>query len=92
MSSKLCSIIPNCCCISDSVDTKGALDAMRECITAANVYLDNSRKSGASPDRGLLHNIASYVTRILRIFGAIEGGDPIGFPQAGNQGAVNVSL
>ncbi len=75
---------------TDSVDTKAALEAMRDMITAGNVYMDNKRKSNCSPDRGLLNNIAAYITKILRIFGAIDGAEKIGFPQADTQGTINV--
>ncbi len=52
---------------SDSVDTKTALDAIRELITATNVYLDAKRRASVTPERFVLRNIAVYVTRMFRV-------------------------
>jgi cysteinyl-tRNA synthetase len=76
--------------LCDSVDTKGALDAIRDLITSSNVYVDNKRKANSSPDRGLIKSIATYITHILKVFGATEEDDNIGFPQTGGQAETNL--
>jgi cysteinyl-tRNA synthetase len=55
------------------------------------VYIREKRPDGTLPNRLLLRNIASYITNILRIFGAISGDDSIGFPLAG-AGSINVNI
>lgn len=76
--------------LCDSVDTRSTLDAMRDLVGQVNVYVAERRKAGTPPNRQLLKNIAEYITKMLKIFGAIEGDDPIGFPTAGSSGAANV--
>ncbi|KAI0208122.1 Cysteine--tRNA ligase, cytoplasmic [Lamellibrachia satsuma] len=76
--------------LCDSVDTRAALDAMRELVSSSNVYIDSHRKSGIATNRLLLQRIATYVTKMLRTFGAIKGDETIGFAQAVSQGGNNV--
>ena len=52
---------------SDSIDTKTAMDVMRELITSANVYLDTKRKNNQVPERFVLKNIVAYITRMLKV-------------------------
>jgi cysteinyl-tRNA synthetase len=58
---------------------------MRDLVAISNVYIRESQ-----PNRLLLRNIASYITNMLKIFGAITGDDTIGFPLAGAESS-NVS-
>ena len=53
--------------LPDSVDTRSALDAMRELVSSSNIYIDTCRKSGTPPNGLLLKNIAAYITRILKV-------------------------
>lgn len=53
------------------------LEAIRECISACNVYLRDCDSS--SINHILLLNIAKYITKILKTFG-IKTADEIGFP------------
>ncbi|CAG9791900.1 unnamed protein product [Diatraea saccharalis] len=63
--------------LCDNIDTRGAIDALRELVGGAHVYLRQS-KPRPSP---LLATAARYVTDMLHIFGAIEGPrGGIGFP------------
>uniref|UniRef100_V5G3B3 Cysteine--tRNA ligase, cytoplasmic n=1 Tax=Anoplophora glabripennis TaxID=217634 RepID=V5G3B3_ANOGL len=62
--------------LCDNIDTRNALDALRELVTSSNVYL-RERKP---PNKLLLHDIASYITKMLKIFGTIHKQDIIGFP------------
>ncbi|XP_064634346.1 cysteine--tRNA ligase, cytoplasmic-like [Lineus longissimus] len=73
--------------LCDSIDTKTAMDSMRELVIASNVYITKRRGEKLVPNRSILQNIAGYITKMLKIFGAIEGEDAIGFPMAGGQTA-----
>lgn len=76
--------------LCDSIDTKSAMDSLKDIVTASNVYLDAKARQTANPDRYLLSDIASYVTKILKIFGAIDEQGSFGFPQPGNHGQANL--
>ncbi|XP_041972684.1 cysteine--tRNA ligase, cytoplasmic [Aricia agestis] len=63
--------------LCDNIDTRGALDALRELVGAAHVYV----RGGAARASPLLAAAARYVTDVLHIFGAVEGPRGlIGFP------------
>lgn len=68
--------------LCDSIDTRTALDSIRDLVTSSNQYISKTRLSKES-NRMLLVNIAEYITKMLQIFGAIKGDTVIGFPQAG---------
>nr|CAG4649995.1 EOG090X02DZ [Sida crystallina] len=80
--------------LCDSVDTRTALDAIRDLVSACNVYMRQSRlqaQNQPEPNRLLLKNVALYLTHIFQMFGAIEGdGDQIGFPTSTGPSAANV--
>ena len=65
------------------MDTRSCIDAMRELVSASYVYLRKERKE---TDVRLLIDIASYITEIFRIFGAIPTEEKIGFPLANAAG------
>jgi len=66
----------------DNIDTRSALDEIRELISAANVYVDANRARGTL-NRQLLKSVAQYVTRIFDVLGLINRGDELlGFPSA----------
>lgn len=54
-----------------------SIEAIRECISACNVYLRDCDSS--TINHNLLLCIAKYITGILKIFG-IKTADEIGFP------------
>lgn len=62
--------------LCDNIDTRTALDAIRNLVTNCNVYLKDCK----SLDVELLREVAVYVTKILRTFGVITTKDyfPIG--------------
>lgn len=67
--------------ISDNIDTRSALDALRDLVSHSNIYI---RDNASKIDGLLLRRIATYVTDILHIFGAITGPrGGIGFPMKG---------
>lgn len=64
----------------DNFDTSTAMQALVEMVTIVNKYAEACR-SEQEPVRVLLvKKAAVYVTKMLRIFGVISGGDEIGFP------------
>ncbi|XP_058979756.1 cysteine--tRNA ligase, cytoplasmic-like [Musca domestica] len=67
--------------LCDNIDTRSALDAIRDLVTAANIYIrDNKDRLNCL----LLRKIASYITDLLRIFGAINQKTTLGFPVGGS--------
>ncbi|XP_058840257.1 cysteine--tRNA ligase, cytoplasmic [Topomyia yanbarensis] len=64
--------------LCDNVDTRTALDALRDLVSHSNVYIrDHKNELNAL----LLRRIASYITELLHMFGAISGPrGGIGFP------------
>lgn len=76
--------------LCDNIDTKSALDAIREVISNANVYLRDVPATNVNVQ--LLEEIALYITELLKIFGAIQdnGKKTIGFPAiSGDAGGGN---
>jgi len=75
--------------LCDSVDTRGALDAIRELVGYCNIYIRDKRASKQECNCLLLRDIAAYITWLLRVFGAIPTEEYIGFPVAESEGAMN---
>ncbi|XP_013397069.2 cysteine--tRNA ligase, cytoplasmic-like, partial [Lingula anatina] len=73
--------------LCDSIDTRSAMENIRDLVTASNSYISVRRSAKVTPNRLLLLNIAKYVTRMMRVFGAIDGEETIGFPQGSGQTA-----
>ncbi|GFO03375.1 cysteine--tRNA ligase, cytoplasmic-like [Plakobranchus ocellatus] len=71
--------------LCDNVDTRSAMDHIRELVSAGNTYISAARKSQRVVNRALLLNSATYITDLLKIFGAIPKNQAIGFPQEGAQ-------
>lgn len=63
----------------DSVDTRGAMDALSDLIKATNMYLAarQNTASGPAPQPFLLRQIAGYVTKILAVFGLTKSSNDI---------------
>lgn len=74
--------------LCDNIDTRSALDAIREIISHSNVYI---RDNQSSVNVQLLEEIAVYITDLLQVFGAIQAPKKaIGFPSiSGGDGAGN---
>lgn len=63
--------------ITDNIDTRSALDAIRELVTNCNIYMKQVKHHNTL----LLRDIAVYITKMFTIFGAIPyPHDSIGFP------------
>lgn len=75
--------------LCDNIDTKSALDAIREVISHANIYIREIQVADINVD--LLEEIAIYITDLLKIFGAIQDGSKksIGFPIISTDGGGN---
>ena len=71
----------------DSIDTRGAMDALSDLIKAVNVYLTTRQDaSGPPPQAFLLRQAAAFVTRILSVFGlAPSAGDVLGMGAEGGE-------
>ncbi|XP_071954766.1 cysteine--tRNA ligase, cytoplasmic-like [Antedon mediterranea] len=76
--------------LCDSIDTRSAMEAMRLLITQCNIYIQEKRSSKQVPNAKLLEGIAKYLTRLMKVFGAISGDELIGFPIAGGTQNANV--
>jgi cysteinyl-tRNA synthetase len=63
--------------LCDSVNTHQAMYIMKELVNASNIYLTDR---SAPPNARLLHNVASYLTGMLQVFGVIPEGGFLGFP------------
>lgn len=68
--------------LCDNIDTRTALDVIRELVTQTNIYVRDMAAAASTPVNALLlRRIALYVTDILHIFGAITGPrGGLGFP------------
>ncbi|XP_059166910.1 cysteine--tRNA ligase, cytoplasmic-like isoform X2 [Physella acuta] len=71
--------------LCDNVDTRGAMDNLRELVSVGNSYMSAARSKQRVVNRSLLMNIAGFITEILKTFGAIPKDQSIGFPQGGSQ-------
>jgi cysteinyl-tRNA synthetase len=78
--------------LSDNVDTRAALFAVRDLIGICNVYIRDKRTSIKECNCLLLQDIAAYITWLLKVFGAITTEECIGFPVTESKGATNVSI
>uniref|UniRef100_H2ZQZ8 Cysteine--tRNA ligase, cytoplasmic n=1 Tax=Ciona savignyi TaxID=51511 RepID=H2ZQZ8_CIOSA len=66
--------------LCDNVDSRTALDNLRQLISASNTYLATMHEKKSTPNGQLLRNIAKYITWIFKVFGAISQEEEIGFP------------
>ena len=71
----------------DNVDTRSALEAIREFVSNANVYIEGKRATGSAFNRVLLKSSAGYITKIFDMFGLISRPEDIGFPTSQGQAA-----
>lgn len=76
--------------LCDNIDTRTALEIIRELVSQCNVYMRDNKKSVNSI---LLIKIAQYITELLHIFGAISGlRGGIGFPISTGSGSGDVCI
>lgn len=60
--------------LCDNLDTRSALDKIKECISKCNIYLKNDDAKSH-----LIKSISTYITKLLKIFGVITENEQIGF-------------
>ncbi|XP_069680399.1 cysteine--tRNA ligase, cytoplasmic [Periplaneta americana] len=75
--------------LCDNIDTRGALDAVRDLVGICNIYIRDKRASTQESNCILLRDIAAYITWLLRVFGAIPTEESIGFPITESRGTTN---
>ncbi|KAM5316950.1 cysteine--tRNA ligase, cytoplasmic [Glossophaga mutica] len=76
--------------LCDNVDTRTALEEMRALVGQCNQYVAARKAARRRPNRALLESIALYLTHMLKVFGAIEGESPLGFPVGGPGSGLNL--
>uniref|UniRef100_A0A8C4ETM4 Cysteine--tRNA ligase, cytoplasmic n=1 Tax=Dicentrarchus labrax TaxID=13489 RepID=A0A8C4ETM4_DICLA len=69
--------------LCDNVDTRTAMEEMRVLVSQSNSYIASRKNAKLRPNRMLVESIAVYLTNMLKIFGAIEESESIGFPMGG---------
>ncbi|KAF8376287.1 cars-1 [Pristionchus pacificus] len=78
--------------LCDSVDTRTAIDKLRDLIVVGNAYIVEKEKAHKMPNCVLLRDIGVYITTQLRMFGIPTSGD-IGFAvESEGNNAVNGNL
>nr|XP_061811082.1 cysteine--tRNA ligase, cytoplasmic-like isoform X1 [Nerophis lumbriciformis] len=70
--------------LCDNIDTRTVMEEMRQLVSQSNSYIASKKSAKMGPNRMLMESIAMYLTKMLKIFGAIEGSEPIGFPVGGH--------
>ena len=63
---------------------------MQALVKLTNIYISSKKQMDQSPSHSLLEGLAKYLTRMLKVFGANEGEQEIGFPSSNSSGAANV--
>lgn len=76
--------------LCDNIDTRGALDTVRDLVGICNIYIRDKRASTQESNCILLRDIAAYITWLLRVFAAIPTEESIGFPIAESRGTANI--
>ncbi|KAM9329561.1 LOW QUALITY PROTEIN: cysteine--tRNA ligase, cytoplasmic-like [Gastrophryne carolinensis] len=74
----------------DNIDTRTVMEEMRSLVSQSNSYIAAKKSAKLPPNRMLLESIGTYLTSMLKVFGAIEGEEPIGFPVGGSGQNVNL--
>ncbi|KAK3747619.1 hypothetical protein QZH41_013667, partial [Actinostola sp. cb2023] len=75
--------------LCDSIDTPGALRQMHDLVKLSHIYIGNKKQRSESPNHDLLKGVAKYLTEMLRIFGANDGEQEIGFSISGQNTSEN---
>ncbi|XP_039389720.1 cysteine--tRNA ligase, cytoplasmic isoform X2 [Mauremys reevesii] len=76
--------------LCDNIDTRTVLEEMRSLVSQSNSYIAAKKTARQMPNRLLLESISSYLTQMLKIFGAIENDEALGFPVGGNGQNINL--
>lgn len=75
--------------LRDDFDTPAVLTTLADLVKATNLYLEAAEASNgeASPNGLVVRNVATYVTRIFRVFGLIADSTGIGFQDTSGDGS-----
>ncbi|XP_075044490.1 cysteine--tRNA ligase, cytoplasmic isoform X2 [Mixophyes fleayi] len=76
--------------LCDNIDTRTVMEEMRSLVSQCNSYIASKKAAKQPPNRMVLEGISSYLTGMLKVFGAIEGEEPIGFPVGGSSQNINL--
>ncbi|XP_074086922.1 cysteine--tRNA ligase, cytoplasmic isoform X2 [Macrotis lagotis] len=76
--------------LCDNIDTRTVLEEMRSLVSQSNLYIAARKAARRPPNRGLLASVSTYLTHMLKIFGAIEGEETLGFPVGGSGSNTNL--
>ncbi|CAM4566963.1 cysteine--tRNA ligase, cytoplasmic isoform X1 [Lepidochelys kempii] len=76
--------------LCDNIDTRTVLEEMRSLVSQSNSYIAAKKTARQMPNRLLLESISSFLTQMLKIFGAIESDEALGFPVGGNGQNINL--
>ncbi|XP_077674422.1 cysteine--tRNA ligase, cytoplasmic isoform X2 [Eretmochelys imbricata] len=76
--------------LCDNIDTRTVLEEMRSLVSQSNSYIAAKKTARQMPNRLLLESISSFLTQMLKIFGAIESDEALGFPVGGNSQNINL--
>uniref|UniRef100_A0A8C9APJ6 Cysteine--tRNA ligase, cytoplasmic n=1 Tax=Prolemur simus TaxID=1328070 RepID=A0A8C9APJ6_PROSS len=76
--------------LCDNIDTRTVLEEMRALVSQCNLYMAARKAARRTPNRALLEQVALYLTRMLKIFGAIEEESSLGFPVGGPGRSLNL--
>ena len=78
--------IPFSYLVPDNIDTRTVLMTLKELVSQSNAYI-SKKSSDQSANRGVLKNVAVYITDIFDILGLVPTQEQIGFPAASAAGA-----
>ncbi|KFD67713.1 hypothetical protein M514_12893 [Trichuris suis] len=78
--------------LCDSIDTRTAMDTVRELVGQCNIYINEESEGQRVPCCLLLRSVALYITKLMRIFGVTEMAEEIGFSDVGKGGATKEQL
>ncbi|XP_072905363.1 cysteine--tRNA ligase, cytoplasmic isoform X2 [Hemitrygon akajei] len=76
--------------LCDNIDTRTVMEDLRALVSQCNTYIAVKKSNKELPNRMLLRTIATYLTEMLKIFGAIEGEEGLGFPVGGDAKIFNL--
>ncbi|KAE8605894.1 hypothetical protein XENTR_v10010505 [Xenopus tropicalis] len=76
--------------LCDNIDTRTVMEEMRSLVSQCNSYIASRKAAKQPPNRLLLRSVSSYLTAMLKVFGAIEGEEVIGFPIGGSDNSMNL--
>ena len=67
-----------------------AIHQMQLLVKLTNIYIGQARQNDKVPNHAVIQSIAKYLTKLLKIFGANDGDQEIGFSSADTLGGLKV--